>query len=118
MSRQQEIDLAIYSAIYVTCSPHEWEWTHDQQVAMARYCVEASKLIDSALRMLEEIVCTVPPDDGVILLSGDSPSEWDESIGCHVYKHEHFSPLGDALISLHQHLSQLTKGGADGVQDV
>lgn len=49
---------------------------------------------------LEEIVCTVPPDDGVVLLSDDGPTHWDEDRQCRVYHHAHFSPLGDALIEV------------------
>ena len=49
---------SLNAAIWVTCSPHEWEWTHEQQVAMARYCVEAAKVISIARNQLEMIVCT------------------------------------------------------------
>lgn len=49
---------ALGAAVWVTCSPHEWVWTHDQQIAMARYCVEASKRL-SLWRWLTEMRCTV-----------------------------------------------------------
>ena len=104
MTPQKE---ALDAAIWVTCSPHEWEWTHEQQVAMARYCVEASKTIYEALKQLEEIVCTEGCDAGVVLLSQDGPTHYDAELKCHVYDHEYFSPLGGALIALHKKLSSL-----------
>lgn len=99
---------ALDAAIWVTASPHEWVWTQEQQVAMARYCIEASSVISKAVNDLEKIVCTKEPDDGVVLLSNEAPSHYDAEAGGHVYDHEHFSPLGDALIALHKHLSSLT----------
>jgi hypothetical protein len=51
---------------------------------------------------LQHIVCTEPPDDGVVLLSHDGPTHremWDGRM-IEVYDHVHFSPLGDALIEL------------------
>ena len=47
-----------------------------------------------------DIVCTEPPDDGVILLSEESPCHPDPVTGIATYDHAHFSPLGDALIEL------------------
>jgi hypothetical protein len=55
---------------------------------------------------LQEIVCVVPPDDGVVLLSQDGPcreptaEERARGWTGQVYVHEHFSPLGDALMEL------------------
>jgi hypothetical protein len=37
---------ALAAAGWVTCSPHEWVWRHDQQVAMARYCIAASNRLE------------------------------------------------------------------------
>lgn len=59
---------------------------------------------------LQKIVCTEPPDDGVVLLSNEGPCHWDAEAGCNVYDHEHFSPLGDALMEMHE---ILTKALAD-----
>ena len=56
------------------------------------------------MAQLEEIVCTADPDKGVVMLSNDGPCDWDPELKVHVYRHEHFSPLGDALIALHQTL--------------
>lgn len=76
---------ALDAAIWVTCSPHEWVWTHDQQIAMARYCIEAAKHL-AMWRWLTEMQCTVqrnsdvnaPPwtvldVDNEILGQGNSP---------------------------------------------
>jgi hypothetical protein len=52
------MDEAIGAASWVTCSPHEWNWTHDQQVAMARYIMLASHQLD-LWRWLTEMRCTV-----------------------------------------------------------
>lgn len=57
--------------------------------------------MQKVLEKLSEIVCTTPPDDGVVLLSNDSPTHYDPVRKVQVYDHEHFSPLGDALIELH-----------------
>lgn len=67
------------------------------------WCTNFRPLLSAAepLAILETIVCTVPPDDGVVLLSNDGPSHYDSEAECVVYDHEHFSPLGDALIKLH-----------------
>ena len=98
---------ALDAAIWVSASPHEWVWTHEQQVAMARYCLLAYAVLGEAISDLEKIVCVVPPDDGVILLSNDSPTHYDPETNCQVYEHQHFSPLGDALVALHEHLSSM-----------
>lgn len=57
-----------------------------------------------ATQKLEVIVCTVGCDAGVVMLSEDGPTHWDPVTKCYVYDHEYFSPLGDALIDLHQTL--------------
>jgi hypothetical protein len=97
---------ALDAAIWVTASPHEWVWTQEQQVAMARYCLMATAVLGEAASDLERIVCTKEPDDGVVLLSNEGTFHYDEN-KCAVYDHEHFSALGDALIALHQQLSSL-----------
>lgn len=50
---------------------------------------------------LEEVVCTKEPDAGVVLLSQEGTTHKDHA-GRNVYDHEHFSPLGDALIEIHR----------------
>lgn len=100
---------ALNAAAWVTASPHEWTWTHDQQVAMARYCLLASTVIGAAIQDLEKIVCVKEPDDGVVLLSQEGTTHYDPETKCQVYDHQHFSPLGDALIALHEHLSSLSR---------
>lgn len=58
--------------------------------------------ISSIRTKLESIVCTVAPDEGVVLLSQDSPTHTEVIHGraFEVYDHKYFSPLGDALIEL------------------
>jgi hypothetical protein len=69
--------------------------------------------LDLARRKLEEIVCTVGQDRGVVLLSNDGPTHYDAEQKCQVYDHENFSPLGDALIELHDMLTGITEHPAD-----
>lgn len=38
---------AIRDAYWVTASRHEWEWTHNEQVNMARYVLWASQRIEA-----------------------------------------------------------------------
>lgn len=38
---QNEIRGAIDAAMWLTASPHEWSWTHEQQIMMAKYCLVA-----------------------------------------------------------------------------
>ncbi|HMO86839.1 MAG TPA: hypothetical protein PKC18_18165 [Lacipirellulaceae bacterium] len=99
--------VALDAASWLYASPHEWVWTKEQQVAMARYCLLATAVLGEAASDLEKIVCTKDPDRGVILLSGDAPAHFDAVRRCRVYEHENFSPLGDALIALHEHLLSL-----------
>lgn len=58
----------------------------------------------AATEQLERIVCVVPPDDGVVLLSNEGPTHWNEEAKCQEYNHVHFSPLGDALMELYRTL--------------
>ena len=51
---------------------------------------------------LESIVCTKKPDDGVVLLSYEGTTTYDPELKIQVYDHDHFSPLGDALIELYE----------------
>lgn len=39
-------------AWWVTCSPHEWVWTHDEQVAMAREVVRLSGVVTDMTKLL------------------------------------------------------------------
>jgi hypothetical protein len=65
--------------------------------------------LEEAIAALEEIVCVKAPDCGVILLSHESPTHYDPMAGVQVYDHKNFSPLGDALVALH---NKLTKAAA------
>jgi hypothetical protein len=40
---QADRDKAVKAAHYRTLSPHEWEWTPEQQADMALYCLWASQ---------------------------------------------------------------------------
>jgi len=51
--------------------------------------------------LLDQIVVAEGCDSGVILKSWESPTMYDPEIKGQVYKHEHFSELGDALVALH-----------------
>mgnify|MGYP006908255373 CR=1 FL=1 len=56
--------------------------------------------MDAIRSAIEEIVIPDGEDAGVILLSSESPTRYDPDLKRHVYLHENFSPLGDALVSL------------------
>lgn len=108
-----KISDALNAALWVTCSPVEWTWTHDQQIAMARYCVEAARTIEEARQLLETIVCVHEPDRGVVQLDHEGTCHYDPVQKCQVYDHEHFSALGDALIGLHEKLKSLQEPDHD-----
>jgi hypothetical protein len=55
---------ALSAAHWVTASPHEWKWTHEQQVAMARYCVGASSRL-ALWDWLTEMRCMVQENSDV-----------------------------------------------------
>lgn len=68
---------------------------------------EAAQVVDDLRRKLAairgalaQIVISEGEDAGVILVSSDSPTHYDAEAKCQVYEHEHFSPLGDALVSV------------------
>lgn len=58
--------------------------------------------LDLIRKKLECVVCTKHPDDGVVLLSEHGPTTYDPELKIQVYDHDHFSPLGDALIELYE----------------
>lgn len=71
---------------------HFREWAEKARGLEAR--------LSSIQGILEEAVCTVEPDKGVILLSDDGLTHTETHGGkeIQVYDHQYFSPLGDALI--------------------
>lgn len=71
-------------------------------IAALREGERLREAIETIRLKLEQIVCVVEPDDGVVLLSNEGPTHWDDEFNCQVYDHLHFSPLGDALIELHK----------------
>lgn len=62
--------------------------------------------LEEALTLLEEIVCVKEPDKGVVLVDHELLTYWCHEVKAWVYKHEHFSPLGEALIELHEKLKE------------
>ena len=64
----------------------------------------ANERLAAADSVLHEIVCTEPPDDGVVLLSNESTCHLNTEHNCQEYDHVHFSPLGDALMKLYRTL--------------
>lgn len=105
-------DKTLAGEMHVVCSHAHGYVTYieafkcdDKQGEIARLTVELGKSVDTraAIRAkLQEIVCTEDPDKGVVLLSQDGPCHTEVWGGkpVQVYDHEHFSPLGDALIEL------------------
>ena len=68
--------------------------------------IDLEKKLAEARELLEAIVCTEGEDKGVILVDHESPTYYEPKVEAWVYKHEHFSPLGDALIKLHEKLKE------------
>lgn len=71
-------------------------------VGLTLRAMQADDRVAAIRQKLEAIVCTEGVDKGVVLLSYEGPQHWDEALQCRVYDHEHFSPLGDALIELYE----------------
>jgi len=51
---------------------------------------------------MEKVIVTEGEDAGVVLLSNDAPTTWNEGLGVAVYDLQYFSPLGAALMALYQ----------------
>lgn len=88
------------------------EWVRQRERDLTKRVVElqqraeaAETRVAEAAKKLEAIVCVAEPDRGVVLLSYDGPTHCDPAAKCQVYDHQNFSPLGDALIELHDLLS-------------
>ena len=80
------------------------------QTADADRIRHLEKKLEEARLLLEEIVCVKDPDKGVILVSSNSSASWCDHAQAWIYENEHFSPLGDALIKLHE---KLIEGSCD-----
>lgn len=63
--------------------------------------------MEKLLEKLREIVVTEGCDKGVVWLSAEGPTHYDADAKCQVYDHENFSPLGDALIELHDMIAEM-----------
>lgn len=73
------------------------------QSRLAELAAENERLKSNAKEIatrLTEIVITEGEDAGVVLLSQDGTTHYDESVKGQVYDHNYFSPLGDALMNL------------------
>ncbi len=99
----------IYKDIYDLCQEIEKLPASEQEtkcVFMASNLEKPAAQLVNALKeirtAIEKIVVVAGEDSGVILLSDDSPATLDKQSQLMVYDHEHFSPLGDALVALHR----------------
>ena len=79
-------------------------------IAQADY-LEIKCQLASARQQLEEIVCTEGCDAGVIYKSWEAETKWNHIHKCEEYLHENFSPLGDALVKLHETLKGTKSNG-------
>jgi len=70
-------------------------------IAELREAERLRNLVAKIREKLEQIVETEGVDKGVIYVSNFSPLHFNHDLQCQVYDHENFSPLGDALIELH-----------------
>lgn len=64
------------------------------------------KQLAEARTLLEKIVVVDGQDKGVVLKDTESPTYYEHAVEGWVYKYQHFSQLGDALIELHEKLKQ------------
>ena len=111
--RCRDNSVAQNAAVRRGCSPHEWEWSQEQQEEMARYCLEASHCVDHILSTVreddgeavtEEWLRSLPhtqgkyPDDIIIgpvvrmiVRNAQSPSNsrWDWCVGSYQIPEEH-----------------------------
>lgn len=78
------------------------EATRETNARLREEIRQRKQHLASIIESLEKIVVPDGVDAGVILLSDDSPTKYDPEAKCQVYIHEHFSPLGDALVNLHK----------------
>jgi hypothetical protein len=44
---KEQREVAIRAAHWVTASPHEWEWSAEEQELMARYCLWAYQRLEA-----------------------------------------------------------------------
>jgi hypothetical protein len=82
----------------------------------AQESCEAPKLVARVREYtdrLGEAVISEGEDSGVIMLSHDAPTKYDATLGCHVYLHDHFSPLGDHLVRLHRDMVETVGSDED-----
>ncbi len=63
--------------------------------------------VEALLTKLQTIVCHDGCDAGVVLLDQEGRTTWSDEHQCEVYDLEFFSPLGQALMELHQMITKL-----------
>lgn len=63
---------------------------------------ELLRRLEAIRKKLELIVCTSGQDAGVVYLSDEAPTHYDEEQKITVYDLQYFSPLGEALMALHK----------------
>jgi len=73
---------------------------YESEIAMINEIRRLRKCLATMREKLEAIVCTDGEDAGLIMVSDMAPTSYDPTLGCEVYKHIYFSPLGDALMDL------------------
>jgi hypothetical protein len=101
-----------FQQIAKLCISHEQlrEDVRCSQELLQQQNVEILRLtsaLASVRSRLEDVVCTVGVDKGVVLLSEHGPTHYDPDLNCQVYDHEYFSPLGDALIAIYDLTEEL-----------
>lgn len=69
-------------------------------------CKRLLEAVIDVRESIHKIVVVKGDDSGVVLLSDEGSTKFDEQLQAHIYEHEHFSPLGDALVALH-HMTDL-----------
>lgn len=63
---------------------------------------ELLRRLEAIRKKLELIVCTTGQDAGVVYLSDEAPTHYDQEQQMQVFDLQYFSPLGEALISLYK----------------
>ncbi len=76
------------------------------ELTMATVVVDTAE-VEALLTKLQTIVCHDGCDAGVVYLDQEGKTHYDEEQQCQVYDLEFFSPLGQALMELHQMITKL-----------
>ncbi|MCB1641788.1 MAG: hypothetical protein KDI37_08660 [Xanthomonadales bacterium] len=49
---EEQQQVAVRAAFLLTCSPHEWQWSTDQQVLMAAYVLWAHQRLEAVKQIV------------------------------------------------------------------